>query len=277
MWKTQFHEKFRTYTSYMVCYEGQPFAANYNPSYEEGGLKGHTGSDWACGFGTPIYSPFDGYVYKILTKENPSSDGSGFTGVFMLVDDGIESFEYLIGHCDPTAQVGTQIKKGDQIATEANHGLVYSGNTQITLAMQTAGDLRGSHRHEQKRPYQKVATLDGVGLSIEGGGMCTYQGFYYQVFDYTNGFNGCVDIDKAVFQRDLWIGAEGYDVYVLQRILASKGFLTVPPTGYYGRYTAAAVSAYQKASGISPILGYFGPKTRSSIVLPLIPSNPLQS
>lgn len=249
----------------LTCTEGQPFGANYNPSYIAGGLKGHTGQDWACGFGTPIHTPYDGYVYKILNKEHPASDGSGFTGVFILVDNGIESFEYLVGHCDPTVVAGTLVQKGDQIGTEANHGEVFAGNIQITLAMQEAGDQRGHHRHEQKRPYMKTTTLNGTGLSIEGGGMCTYQGFYYQVFDYNNGYDGCIDPSAPVFTRDLWWGSEGYDVYVLQRFLASKGYLTVPPTGYYGSYTTSAVSKWQTDNKISPILGYFGVKTRASL------------
>src|ERR1700680_3850971 len=109
------------------CTEGQGFGLNYNDSYAASGLKGHTGQDWSCGYGTPIHAPFDGLVYKVLTKEHPSSDGSGFTGVFMIVDDGIELFEFLIGHCDPTVAAGTQVKKGDVIGTEANHGTVFSG------------------------------------------------------------------------------------------------------------------------------------------------------
>jgi hypothetical protein len=184
----------------MQCTEGQPFGGNYNESYAASGLKGHTGQDWGCGFGTPIHTPFAGLVYKVLTKENPSSDGSGFTGVFMLVDNGLESFEWLVGHCDPTVKVGDQVNVGDVIGTEANHGTVFAGNIQITLAMQAAGDQRGHHRHEQKRPYMKTKSLSGVALSIEGGGMYRdADGFYYQVFDYKNGFNGCVDPSLPVF------------------------------------------------------------------------------
>lgn len=251
-----------------TCYQGQPFSANYNPSYKGGGLLGHPGIDMSCGFCSPIHSPYDGFVYKVLSKERPSNDGSGFTGVFLIVDDGKELFEWLVGHCDPSVSVGTFVKKGDVIGTEANHGLVYSGNVQITLAMQVAGDQRGAHRHIQKRPIFKTKTLSSAALSSYndlGGNYRDIQGFYYQIWNYNNGFNGCVDPYKPIFDRDLYIGSEGYDVFVLQRILGLLRHFKAEPTGFYGPFTAAAVSSYQKINGISPILGYFGSKTRASI------------
>lgn len=134
----------------------QLFNGNANPSYAGEGLRGHTGEDTANGYGTPIHCPFNMYVYKVLTVDNPSNDGSGFTGVFGIVDNGIESFEYLIGHCNPTVVEGQNIKAGDVIGTEANHGLVYGPNGEVTLAQQKAGSHEGSHRHNQKRPVQKV-------------------------------------------------------------------------------------------------------------------------
>lgn len=259
----------------MICTEGQPFAANFNPSYGLSGLEGHTGQDWSCGFGTPIHSNYAGYVYKVLTVEHPSNDGSGFTGVFMIVDDDKECFEWLVGHCNPSVVADTWIKKGDLIGTEANHGEVYSGNIQITLAMQAAGDQRGAHRHYQKRPISKSKTVSQPALSASNDLAGLYRspdGFYYPVWNYNNGFHGCVDPTLPVFQRDLWLGNTGYDVYVLQRILSTLGFFTVEPTGYFGTVTLGAVSAYQKKHGISPIAGYFGTKTRVAMSQELSPS-----
>lgn len=266
----------------MICYEGQGFGENANNSYASSGLSGHTGQDWACGFGTPIKSPFNGFVYKVLTKENPSNDGSGFTGVFMIVDDGIECFEWLIGHCNPSVAEGQQVKAGDIIGTEANHGTVFTGNVQITLAMQAAGDERGSHRHEQKRPVQRLMQtrsgyvyLDRYSDNPAGSIYRDATGGYYEVFDYWNGFHGCVDPGKPVFTRDLFFGRSGYDVFVLQRFLAFHGYFKTDPTGFYGPITLAAVRAYQKDHGINPLLGYFGPKTRASIQLPSFNPTPL--
>ena len=174
------------------CSFAQAFAANANDSYALGGLKGHTGVDWHCGFGTDILSDFDGYVYKVLTPALPANDGSGFTGVFMIVNDGIELFEWLVGHCNPTVTEGMYVRKGDKIGTEANHGTVFEGGVQITLAMQQAGDQRGAHRHYQKRPVVKSKTTTGQCLTNHQGG-AYYDGNYYNIPWYSNGFNGCVD------------------------------------------------------------------------------------
>lgn len=237
-------------------------------------LAGHPGIDLGKspqggGYGSPIHAIADMHAYKVLTPSSPSNDGSGFTGVFGIVDDGIELYELLYGHCDPTIMQGVDVKKGDIIGTEANHGLVFQGNTQITLAMQKAGDRRGSHRHMQKRPVFRTPTMTQPALSEHSDVTGTYrdpEGFYYQIFNHSNGFNGCVDPTKSIFNRDLTVGSEGYDVFVLQRILIKEGHATFPvATAYFGAQTKASLSAYQRALQIEPTLGYFGPRTRANV------------
>jgi len=75
------------------------------------------------------------------------------------------------------------------------------------------------------------------------------------------------------YTRDLKFGMTGEDVRQLQIYLNSKGF-TVAPSGpgslgnettYFGSATRAALIKFQKASGISPASGYFGPKTRAYV------------
>lgn len=233
-------------------------------------LKGHPAIDAQGGYGSLIHSPVDMFIYKVLTVARPSNDGSGFTGVFGIIDDGIECYELLIGHCDPSASEGQYVKKGDAIGTEANHGRVYEGGIPITLAMQVAGDKRGSHRHIQKRAIFKSASISQPALSEHSDLAGTYRdvdGFYYPIFDYENGYHGCIDPTGSVFKRDLTLGAEGYDVYVLQRILLKLGFAKGfgSPTGFFGSLTRAALGRYQAAAQIEPQLGYFGPKSREFI------------
>lgn len=257
------------------CAVTQVFGGNANPSYAGIGLKGHPGEDAHCGLGTPGHSPYNMDVYKVLTAKSPARDGSGFTGIFGIVDNGIECFEFLIGHCDPLIPVVAgndvvKVKKMDLIYTEANHGLVYQDGVQITLAMQAAGDHRGSHRHYQKRPVQKVKQtqlgehyLDCYSDNPAGTFYRDAEGFYYKTWDYSNGYNGCVDPTKSVFLRDLKVGCFGYDVFCLQNILVKEGCASFAPTGYFGTLTLVAMKKLQDKVGILPDAGYFGPKTRA--------------
>jgi hypothetical protein len=256
-----------------TCATSQHFGDNANPSYQQGGLKGHTGWDVVCGWHTPIHAPFDMAVYKVLTEEDPSRDGSGFTGVFGIVENGIECFELLIGHCDPCVAEGQAVKKGDVIGYEANHGLVFGPHGQVTLAQQAAGVQDGHHRHIQKRPVLKVqhtqfgqVYLDCYSDLPAGTLYRDAAGNYYQIWDYKNGYNGCVDSLASVFQRDLTVGSTAYDVWVLQNILRAEGCGTFAPTGYFGSLTLAAVKRLQAKWNIDPDAGYFGPKTRAAVI-----------
>ncbi len=69
---------------------------------------------------------------------------------------------------------------------------------------------------------------------------------------------------RTQWNRNLTLGSSGSDVLALQKVLISKGYLSIKkPTTYFGRLTKAALVRYQKANGIYPTSGYFGPKTRA--------------
>lgn len=184
---------------------GQAFGANAVTTYTENKLKGHTGIDNQCGHGTPINSYWDKeYVYKVLTRENPANDGSGFTGIFTIVEQDGKCFEFLYGHCDPNpGLLGTTITKNQFIGREGNNGEVYSGkdgNLRITLEMQKAGDTRGAHRHDQARELRKDKTIQPNThyLTSLGGGHFNYNGYFYAIPNYDNGYNGCFDWTKDI-------------------------------------------------------------------------------
>jgi peptidoglycan hydrolase-like protein with peptidoglycan-binding domain len=67
-----------------------------------------------------------------------------------------------------------------------------------------------------------------------------------------------------VFNRTLSVGISGYDVYVMQRILAKAGFLTAEPTGYFGPATKTALMEYQNSKSLE-MVGYVGPSTRAAL------------
>lgn len=68
------------------------------------------------------------------------------------------------------------------------------------------------------------------------------------------------------FTRNLKVGSKGADVQKLQQFLMDAGYLkSASATTYFGAKTRAALAAWQRASGISPAAGYFGPATRAMV------------
>jgi len=66
--------------------------------------------------------------------------------------------------------------------------------------------------------------------------------------------------------KSLTLGSRGDEVSALQQYLIDEGLLNVEaPTGYFGAMTKAAVVAWQKANGVTPASGYFGPISRAAL------------
>lgn len=258
------------------CYEAQGFAQNYNPAYHAGGLLGHTGVDVHCGWGSPIYSIVAGEVISTFAVERPASDG--FTAIFILVKTPLEYFEWCIGHVSEiNVKIGDQVKVGDLIGKEGNYGTVYSGNRLITLAEQRAGNHEGAHRHYQKRPVVRVTRPQSfkVGESylqqvltydthVEAHIYTDAEGMMYRIYDYQNGYNGCVDWAAPLFNRNLRVGMSGYDVYLLQKACVLGGFASYTPTGFFGLQTFAGVVKLQSSVGL-PTTGFVGQMTRAKL------------
>ena len=80
-------------------------------------------------------------------------------------------------------------------------------------------------------------------------------------------------VAEQAFTRSLTIGMTGSDVKQLQIFLNSQGFTVAKKgagslgyeTTYFGLLTQKALAKFQKANGITPAVGYFGPITRSFI------------
>jgi peptidoglycan hydrolase-like protein with peptidoglycan-binding domain len=79
--------------------------------------------------------------------------------------------------------------------------------------------------------------------------------------------------NSTSFSRNMEKGAHGSDVKELQKFLNTHGFTIAPngpgsagnETDLFGPATQAALIAFQKAQGINPALGYFGPLTKKTI------------
>lgn len=77
----------------------------------------------------------------------------------------------------------------------------------------------------------------------------------------------------SVFKANLTIGSLGSEVKALQQFLNSHGYPVAASgagspgneTTRFGALTKAALIKYQKAKGITPAVGYFGPITRAAM------------
>lgn len=255
----------------------QGFGENKNNSYTKSGLKGHTGIDYVNGWKSIIKATVTGEVYSILNEYNPNTDK--YRAIYQLIDDGEYSYEVSYGHIDSVlCKEGDIVQAGQPIAKEGNYGLCFRGGVQVTPEKKATGI--GSHLHFQVRKLIKVSKRKSGKQYIRNSeGYVKRGGMYYEVVDYSNGYNGCINAEqfysttlpntpiKPKFERDLTIGDRGEDVIMLQNFLKENGYfpLNIQSTGYFGSLTRNALRNYQEANKIEPAKGYFGEITRTKI------------
>lgn len=178
---------------YLKSLISQGFAANANPLYKGQGLKGHPALDFGAPWGDPIPNTVDNsYCFSVLNRDNP--DPTKYRAIFMLVETKAGIYEVSYGHCSEiTAKVGNTYMAGDIIGKVGNTGAVYSGGIEVTKEARLKGSKAGAHVHYQVRLLEKVAKKTGRQLIYDGNGVLKRKGFYYEVPNYNNGYNGCVD------------------------------------------------------------------------------------
>ena len=168
----------------------QGFAKNFNSSYAKDGLKGHTGWDFVLGYKSPIQAVTDGEVYS--TRE-PTSNVDRYTAVYQIVDEQYFSYEVSYGHlAEIKVKKGEMVRVGDTIGLEGNFGLCYRNGVKVTPAQKKLG--WGSHLHFQIRKCKRVEKKEkGKTYLRDNSRYLKRNNMYYEVVDYDNGFNGCVD------------------------------------------------------------------------------------
>ncbi len=127
-----------------------------------------------------------------------------------------------------------------------------------TLAYGASGESVKELQRELRATYYYAGKIDGVfgtelsravkwfqasaGLTADGKvGPATKNALFNRAAKI---FNGGIPV------RALSAGYRGYDVYVLQKKLASLNYLSITPSGYYGEDTVAAVKAFQTDNGL---------------------------
>lgn len=250
-------------------------------------LKGHPATDWAFDWNEAIPFIADSYVYSKLNEGH--SDPDYYTAVCTIVENGDEVDEIIYGHPNlMPVEVGKTYRMGETAALAGNKGMVFSWGRRITKEEKLAGSRAGTHLHLQRRPVKKVKKVSSKKKYLQtSSGKFKKDGFYYEIKDYNNGFNGCepIEFNGIVaflppvhvppppvynFTRDLYLGVSGEDVRELQKYLNKKGFRVAwfgngspgNESSYFGRLTQSALIKFQKANNINPPAGYFGPITR---------------
>lgn len=245
----------------------QKYAENANTYYAEGGRKGHGAFD-LVGIGDKnIHASCDGYIYSHINKDNP--DLMRYRAVYQLVEDNGVFYELSYGHADQIlVEPGTYVKRGDLLMTEGNTGNVATGGVKVTLDMKLKAlpNKPGAHLHWQLRqvlPVEKKVT--GKKYLQDAKGYFKKDGKYFEVLNYDNGYNGCIDpelfvvyesavpktivekvkdVFKPQFKRVLKYGSRGDDVKALQTLLGIKS------DGIFGIGTLNAVKAFQVKQGL---------------------------
>jgi len=268
----------------------QGWNQNANDFYKDNGLTGHTSYDWHFDHGEDVPNCVkDAYCYSVMNKDH--QDPMKYRAVFTLVnaDNGFSDWaEVSYGHADKIlAEVGKTYQPGDILMTAGNTGDVYAGGRYVTKEEKLKGSKAGTHLHgPQVRPVKRVKkTSRRKEYLYDGFGILKIDGYYFEIVDYNNGVNGCVNPElffnniqalgpkQFVFTKDLYLGITDPEVLALQRFLNKEGFSVAwwgngskgRETDYFGYLTRSAVARYQKAKGIYPPKGYFGPLTRGYI------------
>lgn len=238
----------------------QPFGANANTLYAGQGLKGHTAMDWGTACGTPLPNCAEGYCYSHINKDN--SDLSRYRAVFFIVESDKGVFEVSYGHLDQIhAEPGRYYKVGEIIGTTGNTGDVYSWGVKVT---QYRPGCPGGHLHgPQVRPVKKVTKkARGKRYLTTSNGVFKKDGFYYEILNYNNGYNGCVDPEPYIVNTlaaeatappvRLEIGSKGAIIRKLQETLKRLGFFPQEQeiTDFYGPITDRAYREFMASTGL---------------------------
>lgn len=186
----------QVFLPYAKSYITQRFGENANPLYAGQGLKGHTAYDWGANYGTPIpCCTADSYCYSRMNEE--AKDLSKYKAVFFLVETEAGIYEISYGHLSGfVAEVGKTYQVGDVIGFVGNTGPVFSSGVEVTEKQKEAGSHAGSHLHgPQIRPVKKVTKrATNKQYLVDAKGLLKKDGFYFEILDYENGYNGCVSL-----------------------------------------------------------------------------------
>lgn len=243
----------------------------------DGGDREHEGLDMMAADGTPIVSPTEAVVIRV-------GDGSGSGNYVSTANPGGETFVYM--HLAEVADIdeGDELDEGDLIGYVGNTGNASGGAAHLHFEIREDREptdpierLTREFSLEDKMEFLEKM-LDEVDDADE---LAEFLADEYQNVFVAAGAQG-LDVPEMITDelpltvrtaiatglpaRDLELGSQGPDVVALQSRLIAEGHLSLAtPTDYFGSLTQAALISYQRAEGVSPASGYYGPLTRASM------------
>jgi hypothetical protein len=250
----------------------------------DGGTRQHEGLDILAPKGTPVVSPTEAVVTHV---GNGSSSGNYVT----TANPGDESFVYM--HLDEVAdlKVGDELKIGDLIGFVGNTGNAAGGSTHLHFEIREDREPEDPFKRltkefslEEKMDFLKDILKDvDDAEDLADSLVQEYLGVFLQAraldIPLPSSIEEALPASVAATPsglpiRDLMIGSTGTDVLALQSVLIAQGYLVIDtPTEYFGSLTQAALASYQRAHGVVPASGYYGPATRASFGASTTPSS----
>lgn len=243
----------------------------------DGGAREHEGLDMMATDGTPIVSPTKAVVIRV-------GDGSGSGKYVSTANPGGETFVYM--HLSDVAdiEVGDELEVGDLIGFVGNTGNASGGAAHLHFEIRENREPTDPIKRLTQEFFlkEKMKFLDRMLDDVDDADeLAEFLAKEYQNVFVQAGAQG-LDVPKLITDelpltvkaaivtglpaRDLEEGDSGPDVVALQSRLIADGYLKITtPTNQFGPMTKVALIAYQKAKGISPASGYYGPLTRASM------------
>lgn len=240
-------------------------------------------------------------IVKTIDANSPATPtASPVAGVFsstqsvVLSSSNSDSIRYTADNSTPSCSVGTVYSSAisvDSTQTIKAIGCDVAENTASEIAsldytISRSNSGGGKHVAPSATPAvpSPTPTSPGSGLSGSqidsildilrsfGADAATIANFTAALMGQPSGGTGA-PASASTFARDLDVGSTGADVKALQQFLNTHGY-SVAATGpgssgnettTFGGLTQAALATFQAAKGITPTVGYFGPKTRAII------------
>lgn len=265
-----------------------------------GGTRTHEGLDIMAPAGTPVVSPTDAIVLSVgdgsdsglyVRTANPGGeqfvymhlreiaksiqtgvslkrgDVLGFVGNTGNAAGGAAHLHFEIrknGATDPFPRL-TQVFSIQERMNAVQQALEKASDP-TALAQTLASNFKSTFNTAKSQGIavaQSILSSLGSGLAV---GVTTAS-----AYDLTTTAN--TGVATGGYTRDLEIGMKGDDVRKLQKYLNANGYLVSNSgdgspgyeTTFFGSLTQKALITFQRAKGITPSAGYFGPKTRAYV------------